>query len=362
MSATTDTDTVPSAKKSSFPGVDKAALFMFNPGNLAIMGGKDALSEAERGPLDTVTDKEHPLYDERLKSQKLSPDFVANIKANGIRETINIVKIGDVAFVANGRRRVRAARAASTTDAPVLVPCRLVKLDDVGMLREMIITNLHEDDSPTIKIAKLKRLVGMGVTPEDAAQVFATRPATVKAWLQYDATAIPAVKKAVASGKIPQTTGADIARLGDEDKQQKALDKVLATVSDSPDRTERKGSAAKAKRAIAEATGKHAGVSDKKTLRKLIELAPMQCSKGDKAETVAWWRGVADALSFVVGGAEPDARLTKLLADLDSAPAAPPIEVVDFTEEEKTKPGKGKGKGKGKKPAPTPAEGPDDEE
>lgn len=311
----------------AFPGVEKAAVYKFNPYALAIMGGADALPKGESSPLDTPTDKDHPLYDERLKTIKLTTEFVSNIRDNGVREVINIVKIGDVPFVANGRTRVRAARVAmgGPDKPPIEVTARLVKLDDVGMLREMVITNLHFSDGPTTKIAKLKRLIAMGVTIEDAAAVFATRPATVKAWLQYDATAIPAVKKAVAQGKIPQSTGADIARLEDEGKQQKALDKVLATaVTSNPDRRERTGAASKARRAIAEADGKSSGVSDKKTLKKLLAMLGAQTHKGDKAETVAWWRGVADAISFVLGGDAPDERLTKLLKDLDSAPPAVP--------------------------------------
>lgn len=325
------------AKPSAFPGVDKRAIFMFNPFQLAIMGGKDTLPEDERGPLDTVTDKESPLYDERLKTQKLTPEFKANVKVNGVRETVNVVKIGETPFIVNGRRRVRAARAADK-DGSVLVPCQLVKLDDVGMIREMIITNLHEDDSVHVKIQKLKRLIAMGVTPEDAAVVFATRPATVKAWLQYDATAIPAVKKAVASGKIPQSTGADIARLGDETKQEKALAKVLDSgVSSNPGRKERKGNAAKAKRAIAEAGGKWTGISDKKTLKKLLAMVADAPKKGDKPETVAWWRGVAEGISVAVTGDLPDERLMRLIKSLDSEP---PAKVVATPEGKKANKGK----------------------
>lgn len=355
-------------KESPFPGVAKKAVYSFNPFDLAIMGGKDSLPENERGPLDTVTDKDSPLFDPRLKSVKLPKEWVANIGQVGVLEAAKIVKIGDTPFVMNGRQRVRGARAAMNAigkdAAPILVPCIFVTLSDTDIVKEMVSLNLHFAESPTDKISKLQRLIAMGVSTADAATVFGTREATVKTWIQYDNTAIAEVKKAVASNKIPHTTGMDIARLGDEEKQKKALDKVLATaVASNGSRSERKGQAGKAKRAIAAADGKSAGISEKKTLKKLLAMIGGKTDKTTKPETKAWWHGVACGLALVIGGEECDERLTKLVEEFDSAPEPEVVRLAAKKDADKP-PSKQKKAGKGLKPA-TEADGPpvtDDEE
>lgn len=319
----------------------KVTTYSYDPLDLAIMGGKDALPEAERGPLDTLTDKAHPLYDERLKL-KLTPEWISNIKTRGVRENPNVVMLNGVPFLVNGRQRIRAARVANKQLAadkqPLLrVVCSVTEVDDVGMLSDMIALNVHQDDSASIKIAKLKRLIDRGVTPEAAATLFATRPATIKAWLQYDATAIPEVKKAVSSGKIPQTTGADIARLPQE-KQQKALDGVLkGAVTSKTDRKERTGSAAKAKRVIARAGGKATSISDKKTLKRFLAAVEGQIHpKNAKDSILMWWAGVEAALHFVLGNDGMDKRLTDILAKLDDGADVPSGEPAAVETDEDT--------------------------
>ena len=302
----------------------KSTVYSYDPLALAIMGGADALPEAERGPLDTPTDKAHPLYDERLKL-KLTKEWVANIKARGVLEAPTVVDIEGVPFLVNGRQRVRAARLANAQLAeegapPLRVTCNLVRVGELGMLSSMVALNIHTDDAVSVKIAKLKRLIERGVSVEEAAVLFATRPATVKAWLQYDETALPDVKKAVNSGKIPQTTGAEIARLP-PDKQLTALAGVLkGAVSDKTDRKERTGNAAKAKRVIARAGGKATSISDKKTLKRfLAAVENLEHPKSVKGSDLLWWSGVEAALHLVLGGDGQDARLAAILATLDDA-------------------------------------------
>jgi ParB family transcriptional regulator, chromosome partitioning protein len=313
-------------KAKLFENGTKVIAWKFNPLQVAIAGGADAIPEGERGPLDTATNKEHPLYDERLKTVKMTKEWVANINASGVLTSIKVVKYEGLPFVVDGRERVRGARLANALREAEGKPAIDIKADVVtadtpaALIKILVAANVHFEDTATNKIAKLQRLIANGVEVTEAATYFGIGAQAAKAWLQYDEKAIPTVKKAVASGKIPQTVGADIARLGDEKVQQKALDKVLETaVSSNPNRKERKGQAAKARRAIAEATGKNAGVSDKKTLKKLLAMAVDKPAKGMKDETVAWWRGVADTLSFILGGDDADERLTKLMSDLDSA-------------------------------------------
>ncbi len=308
----------------------EAATKTFAPLDLAIMGGLDALPEKERGPLDTPTDKSHPLYDERLKL-KLTPEWVENIKTRGVKEIPNVVLIEGVPFVVNGRQRIRAARVAGLEG----VLCRVTKVDSLDMLRDMIALNVHQEDPVHIKIAKLQRLIANGGTVEEAATLFATRPATIKAWLQYDETAIPEVKKAVASGKIPQTTGADIARLK-PDKQEAALLGVLKGAPAKANVKKRTGSAAKAKRIIAAAGGKATSISDKKTLKRFLEaVEALEHPKSVKGSELMWWAGVEAALNLVLGGDGQDAKLVAILATLDGAeePASEASDVADMDEE-----------------------------
>jgi ParB family chromosome partitioning protein len=332
MEATTEKAT--KVKNLVFPNAVKGSTYAFNPFDLAIQGGKDTLSADERGPLDTDTDKSHPLYDERLKTVKLTPEWVSNINTFGVKEVVEVVKIGDkgIPFLVNGRTRVRAARVATKQREkeglpPVMVEAKLTRLDDVGMLRDMISLNIHFEDSTATKIAKLKRLMERGVSVDDCANVFGIRVATAKAWLAYDDTAIPAVKKAVNAGKIPSTTGMDIARLP-SDKQESALDRVMALSKDPDKAPKRGGNAAKAKRAIAEAAGKNPGISDRKTMKRFLTAVenlkpgtPGLLPKGASADVEAWWDGVEAAVAFVLGSDGADKRLIKLLSDLDAIEA-----------------------------------------
>jgi len=319
--ATTETKT---AKKAPFVGASRGPSVVFSPDDVAIMGGLD-LPEAERGRLDTTTDLSHPLYDERL-SLKLTKEWINSIFANGVKSDIELTLIGGIPFVVNGRQRVRGARIADKMRAKEELPRIqvrgvIVKLEDNDMLRDMVITNVHQEDTTAVKIAKLKRMLERGITIQQAASDFAVKPATIKMWLAYDQTAIPGVKAAVDGNQIPSTTGMDIARLP-ADKQQTALDAVMAIAAKDPDKAPtRGGHASKAKRAIATAVGKNPGISDKKTMKRFLEAVEgTEHPKNTSAATLEWWSGVEATLHFILGSEDVDSRLTKVLAGLDAAP------------------------------------------
>lgn len=336
---------------------------------VAILGGKDTLPENEQGPLDLPTTKEHPLYDERLKKIKISPEWVDNIAHNGIKVAPEVAYLNPetlapdpkgVPVIVDGRERVRGARLASKRDGKDLTSWfKVVTLDEKALMGDMISLNIHHEDSTTTKIAKAKRYLELHKDDTEAlakvARAFSVKTATINMWLAYDKTAIPAVKKAVDSGKIPSVVGFDIARSGNAEVQEKALEAVLALGTKETETGERKGQAGKAKRAIAEATGKGAAILEKKTLKKIIAMvADMQLPKTATDEERGWWGGVQDALEFIVGTplkelSEDAKKLAKLVKQLDSAKPA-----KDSTPEEKPK--------KGKKSNPTEETPPDDEE
>lgn len=323
------------ASKTVFVNASKGTTYLFSPLDLAIMGGADALPKDEQGPLDTPTDKAHPLFDERLKEVKLTKEWVANIFAYGVKEIVEVVRIDGVPYVVNGRTRVRGARVANLQrekeGLPLIkVEAKLARLDDLGMLKDMISLNIHFEDSTATKIAKLKRLLAMGVTLEDAANTFGIRLQTAKMWLQYDDTAVPAVKKAVNSGKIPSTTGMDIARLPAE-KQEGALAEVMRHVKNPDDAPKRSGAGNKQKRAIARAAGKNPGISDRKTMKKfLASLGRVEPEPANSHEE-EWWNGVEAAFEFILGNDGADNRLLRMLDKLDAVNAE---EAAEEAEEE----------------------------
>ncbi len=305
---------------------------------VAILGGKDTLPENEQGPLDLATSKEHPLYDERLKKIKITPEWVDNIAHNGIKVAPEVAYLNaetlkpdpkGVPVIVDGRERVRGGRLASKRDGKDLTSWfKVVTLDEKQLMGDMISLNIHHEDSTSTKIAKAKRYLDLHKDDANAletvARAFSVKVATINMWLAYDKTAIPAVKKAVDSGKIPAVTGFDIARSGNAEVQEAALEAVLALGSKDTETGARTGQAGKAKRAIAEATGKGAAILDKKTIKKIIALvADVQLPKTAKDEERGWWGGVQDALEFIVGVpmkelSEDAKKLAKLVKQLDS--------------------------------------------
>ena len=334
--------------------------------DVAIMGGKD-LPEQERGPLDTPTDKGHPLYDERLKKIKITPEWVDNIGHNGVKETVEVVyltptgetvekgsKEPTIPFIVNGRQRIRGARlAAKKLGQDMFIYAKVENLDVAGMISDMITLNVHHEDSTSTKIAKAQRALKSGIDIEAVARAFSVKKATIDVWLAYDKNAIKEVKAAVDSGKVAAAIGFDIARSGNAEMQLDALNRVLALGTKETENGERTGKAGAAKRAVAAATGKGAAILDKKTLKKFLALvADTTLPKNAGAELHGWYGGVQDCLEFILGTPEKELsedakRLVKLMKQLDGVEEGN----EDSTpSEEPKKASKGK---KGKKSNPT---------
>lgn len=311
---------------------------------VAIFGGKDSLPEAERGPLDTVTDKSHPLYDIRLKKVKMTPEWVSNIRTHGILTPIEVAYLDPtsyandpkgVPFVIDGRERIRGGRLASKAEGSELtVLCKVVQLDAKQMLRHMNAGNVRHDDSTSTRIAKAIRSIAGGIAPEEVAVDFGIKLPTLNVWLQYEKTAIKAVKEAVDKGLIPAVTGFDIARSGNAEVQEKALEAVLKLQprgngkkagdsagggdggGDGGDGSgggaQRTGQSHAAKRAIARAAGERPSVLDKRSLKKLLAAVRKHKLHPNADErTQGYWAAAEDMLCFVLG-ADPSKEIAPI--------------------------------------------------
>lgn len=287
--------------------------------DLCLVGGAGVLPDEQSGELDTSEDKGHPLYDPRLRDELTEP-FVRNIDHNGVTVPVVIVKLGDLACVVDGRQRVRAARVANRRrtlrgEPPLKVPCVIKRTkDNQSLLSQMIGLNENRhDDDPRAKLDKLRRLMDSGVTdPEQLGEVFGVSAGVIEQWLRFDDLAIERVQQAVNEGKLAMRAGMEISRLRDPAKQAAALDAVLA----SPPKTGQIRRAREAAKLLQKPTS-HVGVADKRTQRALLQLAKRkEHAKGTSKEALAWWQGVEDALTLIVGGDDtPDDRLLALLGE-----------------------------------------------
>jgi ParB family chromosome partitioning protein len=304
--------TVAKSKKQAFDHA-RNSMWSIDPDDLCIMGGK-VLPKDELGSLDTEEDEDDPLYDVRLH-EPLTEEFVNNIYAVGVDTPIIIAKVNDLPTVVAGRSRVRAARVANkrrkANGEPLIkVDCKMKRDSDTGLMGTMISENeARRDDDMMTKIAKAKRYLNKGVSPEDAAVRFNVSLATFKNWLAFDDNALTATKKAVEQGKISPSAAVTLARIKEPEKQKEALDELLTHAPAGG-----KASARHA-RIAANNTGNNnvVGVTDKRTLKKLLAAVQDVSHPHNSSEkTLAWWEGVEDTLKLVIGE-EADKRLREIL-------------------------------------------------
>lgn len=273
---------------------------------------------AERGSIDTGDGEEHELYDPRILAEPLTEEFILNIDAHGVDTPIIIAKINDVPVVIVGKTRVRAARVVNRRrkargEPPIKVDCKIKRGNTTSLLAAMIVENENRrDDGIPAKIDKLKKLMGRGVSAEDAAVVFGVKAQTVKGWLAFEDNATAETKKAARAGRLSHTAAATLARIKDPDAQRTQLDRLLST--------EGRVSKAVANAAAQGVNGKKIMISatDKRTQRRLLTYV-QNLSHGSASEkTMAWWEGVEDALKLVIGEEDVNPKLVGKLDELIS--------------------------------------------
>lgn len=178
--------------------------------------------------------KPHPLYDERVNIP-VRDSLVKSIIKFGVRDPIEVRSVVNaagksVAEVVDGRQRVRATREANrriaeeaekngTEPVYVYVPAMVVNgRNDGTMIDIMVLKNeQRQDDTITVKAAKLQRLLEYGRTMEDCEVLFGVSKDTLENWLQLinmDPEVLKAVNQTGKRGAgLPMVVALDLARL-----------------------------------------------------------------------------------------------------------------------------------------------------
>lgn len=300
-------------KKNSRRAFDHARgnLWSIDPLDLSIIGGA-ALAADERGPLDTDDGPEHDLYDERVRTP-LTEDFCNNVAAHGVDTPILICKLGDVATVIAGRKRVRAARlvniARKKAGEPLIkIDCKLKRATGSSLLAAMITENeARTNDAYLAKIEKLKRLMNRGVSEEDAAINFSVPLYVIRGMLAFEDCATPETKDAVRAGRLSASAAAELTKITDADAQNTRLADLIGSGE--------KVTARKVKIVNKQAHGKSFAVSDKKTQVALLTVIQGTSHPNASDKTSAWWEGVEEAIKLMMGAEDIDTRLKAKLEE-----------------------------------------------
>src|SRR5271170_1884198 len=195
--------------------------------------GKTNLLLLDPESVKLVTDKKHPLYDERV-NLPISESLVKNIMVHGVLEPIIIRKNpenGDGEVVA-GRQRTKATREANKRldkegREKIMLPATVRRGEEAGLVGIMASENaIREGDSPTDRAEKMQRLLNMGKTEDEVGVYFGVTKATVKNSLTVLECSAP-VRKAVDDGQINVTAAYTLGKLEPE-KQKAALEKMIA--------------------------------------------------------------------------------------------------------------------------------------
>lgn len=198
--------------------------------------GRDDLFKFAPEKLVIVTDKSHPLYDERV-DLPLDEALVRNIMFRGVIEPIVVRLNGKredgsaVVEVVDGRQRVRATieankRLAEEGKPTILVPGVRRRGEAADFAGVMISANeLRKSDSPLIKARKLERFLATGRDEEEAAITFGVSVQTIKNMLKL-LELHPTVQKAVEKNNLPASVAKELSDLPQE-QQPAALEKLI---------------------------------------------------------------------------------------------------------------------------------------
>ena len=193
-----------------------------------------------------VTNKAHPLYDERVE-MPIDDMLVKNVMMNGVLYAVEIHKeiIGDVPpiegmakgetalVVITGRQRVRWAREANQRfklagrdmiNVPVIVRRGLTDAERFGHVSTE--NGCRIEETPMGSARKLKHYLSLGRTVEEAAIIFGVSGQTISNWEKLLDLA-PEVQNEVDRGTVAAHSAAPLAKLPREDQIVK-LNELLA--------------------------------------------------------------------------------------------------------------------------------------
>lgn len=203
--------------------------FLLKPEDLMIVG-IDVKDVDENNEL-------HFLYDDRI-NLPLKEEFVLNIMALGVKKNIIVVRIGDMAYVVDGRQRVRAAREANRRlkrmgEPEMRVPVVQQTGEEPLIMTVAISTNeFNVADTLLAKARKAQRLRDRGLSVAEIATAFGVTTKAVQNWEKILHLTLP-VKQAIADGRVSASAAAQLYDLSSAE-QQVQLDRLLSANNGRP--------------------------------------------------------------------------------------------------------------------------------
>ncbi|WP_334032948.1 ParB/RepB/Spo0J family partition protein [Burkholderia gladioli] len=243
--------------------------------------GKTNLLYFDPEKLVLVTDKNSPLYDDRVH---LPVDEVMahSIDYQGVQQAISISKNPETGEteVALGRQRVKAARLANVWRAKRGEPLRQIPAVVFQGKRENAIESIvaeneqRQADTPLGRAEKMRQVLSLGRSEGHVAMVFHCSVATVRSTLAL-LECCNDVQKAVDSGKVPLTHANKLAKMKPDQQREKVRELVKAADTQKPHER------ARTQRAVM------GDSTPRLKTRKQIE-AELQVSTGDYAKALRW--------------------------------------------------------------------------
>jgi ParB family chromosome partitioning protein len=211
--------------------------------------------------LKLVTDKMHPLYDERVHLP-IDEGMVTSIIAFGVQQAVRVRKNpenGDIEVV-YGRQRVKNSieanrRLKKSGKMPMPVPCDVSRGDAEELFGISVTENeIRRPDTPLGRAEKARRMLERGHTEAQIGIAMGIGASSVKNLISLlEATAV--VKKSVEQGKISADTAYRLAKLEPEE-QRTRLDKILTEAPREVKAGGKKSKSGSGKKARAIADGK----------------------------------------------------------------------------------------------------------
>lgn len=200
--------------------------------------GKTNLLYFDPQDLNLVTDKNHPLYDERVYLP-LDDAMIQNLMTYGVLEPIVFLKdseTGSVDVVA-GRQRVKNAREANKRliaegRMPIQVPGYTRRGLDRRTAAALMATENAISQAETVmgRALKMQQLIGLGYTEQDLTVIFGCSMPTIQTSLSLLECAKP-VQKAIDAGQINLSHAKALAKLKPQEQREKVQELIEAGAS-----------------------------------------------------------------------------------------------------------------------------------
>ncbi len=196
-----------------------------NASKLSLKGKTVPAFSVRPEDLVLVTDKKHPLYDERVHLP-VDEAMVASIMYQGVAKAVIVRRNGPHLEVVDGRQRVKnAIEANKRLVEQGRPPVKVIVIPRGGEDREIFavsvtVNEIHKPDLVLIKAAKAQRLLNLGYTLDEVGVMFGKSGQTVENWLKLCGLHRD-VRNLVARGKLKYTVAMRLAALPREEQVPK---------------------------------------------------------------------------------------------------------------------------------------------